>query len=364
MLPERTIMKWICGIAFPVLVVGISYLSLRFFSRLVNVDMVSAMCWGFKAKRFELTITWCVFCPLAVIVLLALFMKPLQTVRMNQTHIGGLIGYAESDDRVMIYDPLKREYKDYQTIPAPQAASSFDETFEIIVMYRPMFSDYYQNVFMQGYFVSIFFFCIVMMFLAISYIILYALAKEYISASNLDLEVTHLVIRENFRFITGFKFTHGIGVLIILFSLLTYISASMAGRITSRYEKRFSSFQKELRDEILAKVVPGQTVVGHLVSRIEGSVTVSDSSDSSRNRTVSTSTYNVEFNGLIKYTPVYLSIKYTGSANSNSHIKLLDQLIKTEQTDSADNIYNSRGSTKPPEIDFLIKDDYSIALME
>ena len=54
-------MKFFGLLVFLVFFIGGVFAILWFFSKLVGVNMFTAMSWGFKEKRFELTLTFFMF---------------------------------------------------------------------------------------------------------------------------------------------------------------------------------------------------------------------------------------------------------------------------------------------------------------
>ncbi|MBU0479917.1 MAG: hypothetical protein KKG47_02325 [Proteobacteria bacterium] len=350
---------------------GTGYAALRFFSKLAGVNMTSAMIWGFKAKRFELVLNWGMFYLIAFVMTFALLQKPFMLLTMNVSHRGALLGYAINDETANLYDPLQDEYLSFRVLPSPPpAAERFDETFDVVALYRPFLSDYYQNIELQNIYLALFFMFLSALGLSLMYLIMYTLARAYSSEMKLKRDISHRIVLARFREVTGYRFSRVANSFVLIIILSSFIGGFMVNRITRGYEKEFLPAQEYFRSKIMETVAPEKVLLGRVIRRMFGHKKIyaqpeRDSHDTS-DRTIPTITYTVEFPNMVKYTPVYLQITYIGDDESNPIIKKLNESFPPRTSTWNDVILASPEAMEPidlPERNFRVNSDYSISLV-
>lgn len=350
---------------------GSGYLTLRFLSRLFGVDMVAAMCWGFRGDDIlAITVGWCLFYFIGFSFTATLLMKTATLWNINATHDAGLRGYMLNVDHAKLYDPRKREYVKYEIAQPQHAAGRFDKTFDLITVYRPYQSGPYQDIWMQNIWLSVFFTVVAALGLVMTYVLSYTLAGEYIRHLNLAQELSHALVLARFQEMTGYSFSLVLTVVLFLIILTSGIGGYLENRITNDYEEQFSETQKEFREEILYRVKPGMILRGRLVNRTEDQEKVTDaSSTDSDGKTeysytyIDKTMYTVEFKGIIRSEPVYLLMTYFGKIGDIPDVQFLDRYFprlksSLENTSAS---YITVDADGAGELDFLVKDDYSIA---
>ena len=358
-------MTVIYGLIFLALLIGCAYLSLRFFSRLADVDMVAATCWGFKAKRFELVLTWCMVYLIAFVFVVSLLQKPFMLLTMNLSHEGGLLGYAVNGEYAKLYDPLRKEYVDYKISPPPAAAARFDETFEVVAIYRPFLSGYYQNIELQGLWLSLFFIFLAALGLGLMYLTQYGLAGAYIAKEHLAKELSHALILGRFREITGYPFFPVLTGIALFILASTWIGASMVNRITRSYAEQFSEARQGQKGDILANATPGRILRGRLINRMEDFQKIyGNRSTKQPDRTVLKTIYTIEFKNVVRYTPVYLQVAYLGEADGNPAMRALDRFFPPRTSWSIGKIVANDYAVDaqgPAELDFRVNENLSVS---
>jgi hypothetical protein len=359
-------------LVFLAILIGCGYLSLRFFSRLSDVEMVAAMCWGFKAKRFELVLTWCMVYLIAFVFVFALLQKPFLPWTMNFSHEGGLLGYAVNDEHAKFYDPEQKEYVDYKISSPLPTAGRFDETFDVVAIYRPFLSGYYQNIELQGLWVSLLFIFVAALGLGLMYLTMYGLAGEYIAKTHLVQELSHKLILGRFKELTGVPFSQALIGVSLFIVLSTWIGTSMVNRITRDYAERFSEAQKDLKKEVMANVKPGKILQGRLINRIEDFEKIYGDRDHIHtqkrdDRAIHKTVYTIEFVRLTRYTPVYLRVAYLGEADDSRDMQTLDQFFPPRTSWSVSDIVAHKYAVEAQGADdlaFKVNDNYSVSLAE
>lgn len=358
-------MTFIYGLLFVALLIGCAYLSLRFFSRLIDVDMVAAMSWGFKAKRFELVLTWCLFYLIAFVFVFALLQKPFMLLTMKLSHEGGLLGYAVNGEYGKLYDPRQKEYVGYQISPPPPAAARFNETFEVVALYRPFLSRHYQNVEAQGLWISIVFIFLSALGLVLTYVILYGLANAYVAKLHSGQELSHALILGRFKEITGFPFFPALAGVVLFILASTWIGASMVNRITRDYGELFSDARKNHTAEVLANAAPGRILRGRLINRIEDLQKVYGNRNRKEpDRTILKTSYTIEFTKVVRYTPVYLRITYLGEPGSDPAMQALDRFFPPRTSWSISEIIANdyaADAQGPAELDFRVNENLGVS---
>lgn len=360
-------MRMFTALFLVALVAAGGYGTLLLFSRLTGVNMQQAICWGFRARHLELVLPWCIVYVIAFVMVMALLHKPYSLWNLNRSHTAALQGYAISHEDAKLYDPVEKRYAEYKMNSPLPAAVRFSETFNLLVLYKPAASGTYQNAQGESLWVS----CIIIFFafggLILLYVITYGIAGLYIEKTGLSQTLSHRLVLNNFSQLTGYPFL----AVLALFSLFVLVSAvaggSLVNRITGEYEERFADQQEDLRHEILSRVAPGTVLKGLVVNRLRDYHKIYGRRDlpppDNEDRTVDMATYTIEFRGLARHVPVYLSIVYIGDPDAIPQRKLLDRMFVPGKA----GLFDTKSEREPREkreLDFLVNEDYSVTLQE
>ncbi len=347
--------------------VGVGYGVLLLFSRLSGVSMTAAMCWGFRARHLELTIPWCIVYVIAFIMVMSVLQKPYTLWNLSRSHTGALLGYAMSDEDAKLYEPVEKQYATYRIIGTPPTARRFNETFRTVVLYRPYLSGEYHNALGEALWVSLFITFITSLAVVGLYMLTYAMADLYIKKTGLSLVLSHRLVLNNFTHLLGYSLSLVLAALALFVLVSSVAGGSMVNRITREYEERFAPMQEDLRREILSHVAPGKILKGMVINRVRDVQTIpgrrSATPPGDQDRHLPAATYTIEFKGLAKYVPVYLSIRYVGAPEAIPDRQRLDRLFPPEKSLLSET-QRDREPHEMRELDFLVNEDYSVSLVE
>jgi len=332
-----------------------AYLLLMFFGRLVKVDMFSAI---IESNSRTLFLIILMISHIVSFLLLYVFfvLFPLRVFDMNKHHAGGLSGYMDQSAwDASVYDPVKGTYVKYPNIHAPSPAEKFTGIFEVVSFYKSPSDEYYQDTDSLGFVNNLIASILGFLFLVGIYFILYNTAKEYIASNVLHIKLSHAVIASRFRSITGLS---PVMALIILLSITVIFfgwSVISAKTVRQHYRGLYASHQQTLRNAVLKKATPGETLTGHVIRRFY--ISVSDTTTEEKLRGTRTKTryyhvpvYTVEFRDLI-HIPVYLSLRY----------------MENEERDELNRHFPDPKAVMPKymkDYSFTVNPDYSISLMK
>ena len=364
-------MKYFMPLLFLGLLAGGAYYSLAFFSRLSGVNMHAAMAWGFKAKRFELVLTWVMFYLIGGVMLLVLLQKPFMLVTMAFSHEGGLLGYALDDsEHAILYDPGQANYAEKRMTPPPPAAESFTGTFEVVAFYRPFLSGYGQNLEFQNIYLALFLIFLAALGTVLTYVVMYALADAYNSKMHLGIELSHSMLGINFQTITGLRFTTVAAGFVSLIVLASLAGGLMVKYISRGYEQRLGETRDFFRSQIMETVSPGKILPGKVIRRLFNYQTIyahpQQVDRGARDRTVLTVTYTVEFRELTDHLPVYLSLSCMGDETANPIVAEINSSFPPLTSRWHDVVLSSPEAMVPrkkPVRHFKVNDDYTISLL-
>lgn len=345
------------------------YYVLWFFSKLAAINMFSVMAWGFRANRIGKDFPSVVLVIMAFLSHIMLFVAvynfytiPAQISDLKNSHAGGLLGYRDIGLQTKVYDPSQNTYIAYDYFGAPFPANKFAETFEVILLYKLYSSDYYQNTEHLGLLWNLMGLITGAVGLVWMYLSLYVLADRYIKLNNLPYELSHYYMFAQFRKIVGMPL--GTALAIIL-SVVVFIMGSgvlSVKNLMDHYRELYASHQKTLRNELLNKISPGDTVTGVVIRRFwhqeREDYTTGESDDIGGKRThtryYTFLDYTIEFKNLIQI-PVYLNLILPETGRHTEGIDELDRLFPDKRTVIPNEM---------KEFTFTVNPDYSISLME
>jgi len=329
-------MKILLFVIIAVIFLFVSYIGALFtlitYSCFTSVDMVTATVWAFKSDSRGLVWGSGLIYIILALLLLGLFQKPYILLNMGLTHKGALLGYAKNTKVARLYDPDRREYVDREMNPPAMAAERFDRVFEVVAIYRLFPLETPLNVKGQRLLrVFLHILIILLTFLLLSGF-QYVLAKSYIESHHLEQELTpKLFISEFWPSIKESMLARPLVLLLILVGI-SLSGGFLVSHIIHGYEKKFAGVRDPFKAQIMEKVKPGQELRGRLVNRMfnykkihDDTVGISLESDRDYRRTVSTTTYTFSFDGLVRQTPVYLSITYQDFDDQMPLINRLDR---------------------------------------
>ncbi|MBN1596036.1 hypothetical protein JW933_08940 [candidate division FCPU426 bacterium] len=350
-------MKFLWPLAVLIILAAGAYYTLRFFTRLAEVDMLAALSWGFKARRFELVLTFFLFYIMAAVMYLAVAQRPLLILEVKNYHVGGLTGCRENEYLAKVYDPFQGKYIEYEHYTPPPAAGKFTETFEVVSFYKPFAASHYQNVQDLSLPVTLILIFIGTLGLVLMYLVLFALAGEYIKAGKVPNALTHAFIFSHFQKVTGLPFFKTLILLLAALAIISALSDTTVRGIMHRYREDYLQYQERMRGDILRKVSPRAIVRGRLLRRFHSLEKVyqrPNYQDRRETRYYHVSHYTVEFNQLTQV-PVYLELALCGEAGSNAAIQMLDTFFPDDKAVMPD---------EKKELDFMVNDDYSVSLWQ
>ncbi|HUX96806.1 MAG TPA: hypothetical protein VMV47_13815 [Bacteroidales bacterium] len=347
------------------------YFLANFFSKLTNINILSAIAWGFKSKvsigkGFPVRLfpfMAFLFYPILFIGLTSYLETPLQIFQMKNHHVGGLIGYRDGM-KAQVYDPSIGSYIEYEHLNPPFAANKFTEVFKVVLFYkyRPS-SKYYKDTSLFSLTSQVLTLIVIAVGLLMVYISLYGLAEAYIGENNLQIKLSHHSIVQKFHEITGMPV---LKVMVIALSI--YVFLLIAGAISVKilrnyYTGLYISQQQELRTKVLNNILNTETLKGTVIRRHyeqkskfhrEG---FRDNTGHLVNRGGKTTYYElpvftVEFKNLAPI-PVYLNVTTRPSNNAREDDERMSGLFR----DRWDII-----PSEMPQLDFTVNPDYTISL--
>ncbi len=339
------------------LMVGGGYYTLRFFSRLAGVNMLTAFSWGFQAKRFELVLTFILFYLMAFVMVLVMVLRPITILEVKTSHVGGLLGYQESNNQAMVYDSSRQAYVAYEMYPPPPTPAQFTDVFRVVSFYRPFFRSHYQNVEDMGLAVTLILIFIGALGLVLTYLVLYGLAEAYASKNRLSNTLSHQFLATQFRKIIGIRFTQALVIVLTALAIISVVSSLTVRGIMQQYREQYLPDQQSLKNRLETIISPGDTVQGRLIRRFHRLDKVYNNyndRDVDEVEYYKISDFIIEFTELTRV-PVYLNLPLLDEGEPSQAIKILDAVFLDEK------------AAVPYEIkafDFIVKDDYSISLAQ
>ncbi len=353
--------------------VATAYVILRVFSRLFGLDVQQVLFSQVRQKEFIWPSAWAFLFLIGFVPLLVLLQTPFTAITMTMSHEGALLGYPVNDQQAMVYNPQHREYETVAIIEPPRAASSFKDTFKTVVYFRPYLSKIYQNLSMQGYLVTSILLVVTAFVFTILPLITFKMVNESLQNQRPPARLTFQTILENCKDWTGFSLPVVLTTAAVVLVLVVIVSGYLANRIRTGYDEKFAETREGFRSELMSAVAPGKTIKGRVVNRLRHVETASRSRDEDMtertvnrvNETVQYSLYTIEFKKLLKYDPVYLQIILTGDPDTSPPIKRLDTLFPPDGAAGAEGFlatYDPQDARDQRELDFVVKDDYTVAL--
>lgn len=339
------------------------YYILKLFGKLAGINMFSAMAWAFRTKKpkgYESVrplFYGAIFLYLLAFTLLFVFLDsiPRQIFYMNKYHAGGLLGYRDAGLQARVYDPSRRDYVAYTNITAPLPANKFTETFEVVLLYKPPSSDYYQDTEMLSLPINIAVVFSIAFILFAVYGILYKLTEDYIDQNSVRKKLSHHFMADRFRKIVGLPPWKALMIFLSVLVLIIGISAISVKRLINHYSDLYGSHQKMLRSALLKKVSPRGTVTGYVIRRFKTQESESHSTEGADGRTRQETKYytvlhyTVEFRDLI-HIPVYLDLAFH---RRGAEVAMLDKPFRDTMT-VVPHYFK--------EYAFIVNPDYSISL--
>jgi len=293
------------------------YLLLKFFGKLVNLNMFSVMVETFRGRSSTVLLPYFAI-GLYIIAFLFLYsffyLYPRRISHIDENNAGGLLGYNK-DGNHMVYDPSRGEYVGYFWYDAPFPATKFNEAFEIVSFFKLPSGKYYQSTGPLHWSNSLALLIAGLLFLAGTYFMLYWITQEFVKTNNLPDKISQSSIAGNFS--SFVRITPLTALIIFLFITMlilgwNYISIK---NVKNRYHDLYASDQQNLRKELLDKVSPGDTLKGLVIGGYQWTDIQTDRNYEEGIRRPSKQTsyesgfnYFVEFRNLIGI-PVYLTVK-------------------------------------------------------
>lgn len=272
------------------------------------------------------------------------------------------MGYQNGFDKYRYCDPIRIEYMAIKHYGGYPVARKFNETFSVASFYQPNFVGHYENAVVLGPVVSV----IKIIFFLIGaiplYLVLVLLAKEFGKQSTPSIEITHQLIGNNFQEITKISPLIAIIALVILIVIMTVVSILLSNSITDEHTTKYSSYSSDYREKIMRAVSPCKIVKGRIM-RVDESIIKHyddrfqyDDTDVKNRRIeyVPTKIYTIEFSNIL-HIPIYLGFELVNSGDSEKIISKLDLLASDK---------DNAVLFKEKEIAFVVKEDYSISLVE
>lgn len=348
-LPFSSFRLLVMLILFPVF----AWLILYFFGKLAGFSMFTASAEAFgRTSMRALPIVGIVIYLSAYILFFVFFQNPIQIYEVNRNHIGGLHGYMDHGLQSVLYNPSENRYVKYLQLSPSLPASKFTDTFNVKVLYKASTSEYYNDTAPMSLGAILMEIILGSLMLCILYIILFYIAQGYYDEGK---DLTHKLIASRFHEVTGLSPLKALIAVLVLLAAISLAGIISVHRIESHYAGLYTPQQEKLKNILLHKVSPGDTVAGTVIRRFQGheSQTVSKEGPGDRMRSKDSwytmMHYTVEFRDLV-HIPVYLDIAY---ADGSAEAKELDKLFADRKTYIPEH-------TK--ELNFTVKEDYSISL--
>ena len=334
------------------------FLLLKFFSKLVNLNMLSVMVETFQGRSSTVLLPYFAigFYIIAFLFLYSCFyLFPRRISHIDENNAGGLLGYNK-DENHMVYDPSRGEYVGYFWYDAPFPATKFNEAFEIVSFYKLPSRKYYQSTGPLHWSNSLALLIVGLLFLAGTYFMLYWITQEFVKGNNLPDKISHSSIAHHFsRFL---RITPLMALVVFLFLTILFLGWNFKSvkKIKNHYHDLYATDQQNLRKELLDKVSRGDTLKGLVIGGYQWADVQTDRIYEEGVRRPSKQTsyqtgfnYFVEFRDLIRI-PVYLTVKspvalgnvVEASNHSNDKDKILTDFLK--------------------EYTFIVNPDYSVSL--
>ncbi|MBN1181541.1 MAG: hypothetical protein JXB49_04580 [Bacteroidales bacterium] len=277
---------------------------------------------------------------------------------MRKYHTGGLSGYRDEGYQARLYDPDQNTYKTYLLGLPPLPAGTFTETFDVILLYKRPSSKFYQSMetySLTGYLVQIIIGSLMLIFV---YMILFALAREYIRMKEMPDKLSHSQVRIQFSKIVGLSLGKVLIIVFFVIGLVIVVSSLSVKKMVKHYNEFYATKQEILRSELLRKISPRDTISGVVFRRfreMEEYNTLSDidnkgsahNNEGTAYRTVLC--YTIEFENILPI-PVYINLKLPDPG---------------EGLNDLDRPFSDKAATIPEymkSFTFVVNPDYSISL--
>jgi hypothetical protein len=306
---------------FIVFLIAVAYFILKFFGKLCNIKIFSAIKWSFRPQGLKpfwpLMLGAAFFYLIAFILLWLFFYTPFQLADMKKTNVGGLSGYCDVDMQAKIYDPSKKTYVGYYHSNPPMPELRFTDAFEPVFFYQRSTVDYYQDTGLFSLSTSLIEVIIGSAMLLVVYLMLFVFGKEYISNKDIKVSLTHRFVCNQFK--KTVKLSVGNALIIYLFIVMLIVAVNLISvqKIKNHYKELYTSDSEKLRSEILNTIKPTDTLQGIVFRRFYSIKSKTETTNRASDRgvkNVQTETHNytlinytIEFNNLIEI-PVYLNL--------------------------------------------------------
>jgi len=332
------------------LIVLSAFFTIKFFGKLAGIDIFSAMgsAKGISAGFIVFYIT------AFMLFYMFFFLLPSRVLDMKNYHAGGLSGYRDSGNKIMVYDPSQERYVGYVQYFAQLPADKFTETFKVVSLFKLPSDDYYQDTETLGLGNNLIASICGLIMLAVVYIILFLIARDSAEARVAPVELTHRIIATRFNTIVGVAPLKALIILLSFMALFFGFNVISVKKIIGHYRGLYASPRQALMDELLKKVSPGKTLTGTVTLRFKERKSEHDSDYSEkRDRGVTTYYtvlhYTVEFKDLLRI-PVYLTLELN---DGREEVKILDGQFANRKAVAPKNL---------KEYAFIVNKDYSISL--
>jgi|GEM_PF-1250999 len=357
-------------------VVGGYYLIL-FFGKLTDINIFSAIAWGFQSgvtvgKGFPVWLFLLLAFLLYPFLFTAVFLFleiPMHVCQMKNNHTGGLMGYSDGYE-IRVYDPSRNAYFAYEYLDPPPTASKFTDAFEVVLFYkfRPS-SKYYRGTKLRSLSSHIASLFVATLGLFMIYISFYLLAEAYIGENGLQIQLSHQSLAVKFQQITGVTALNALLIALSVYVLVLGAGIISVKKINNLFRSFYASDQQALKSKLLNSVSPMDTITGRVISRryktegrshLEGSEDNTGHSVGRGNNAIyyTEDAFTVEFRDLI-HIPVYLDLTIIQSKSARKEEKMPNSLFPDEETNEEE---NEDVPKKMVELDFIVNPDYSVSL--
>ena len=354
------------------------YYLILFFSKLTDINMFSAVSWGFKSgvstgKGFPvwlLPFLAMLFYPFLFTAVFLFLEIPVHIYQMKNNHAGGLMGYSDGYE-IRVYDPSGNAYLAYEYLDSPPTASKFTDAFEVVQLYkfRPS-SKYYRATKLKSlssHTTSLF---VAMLGLFMIYISFYLLAEAYIVENGLQIQLSHQSLAVKFHQVTGVTALKALLITLFIYVLVIGAGIISVKKLNNHFKSFYTSDQQALRSKLLNSVSPMDTITGRVVSRRykTESRSRSEGSEDDTGHGVgrggkalyyTEDAFTVEFRDLI-HIPVYLDLTILQSKSARKEEKMLNSLFPDEESDEES---DEDVPKKMVELDFIVNPDFSVSLI-
>jgi hypothetical protein len=340
------------------------FLVLKFFGKLVNLNMFTVMKFAFgektKSSKSLFLLPWAAcFCYTIAFLFLyiSLYLFPMRISSMDKNSAGGLSGY-EKDGNYMVYDPYKGVYVSYFWYDAPPPSTKFTETFEVVSLFKLPGNTYYQSTQTLHSGNQTAAVITALVFLTGLYFILYILALKYAERNNSTRKISHSGIARRFKQLLKIPPSYALIIFLLFIILFLAWNFMRVHTFKSRYRDLYTSHQQKLRSELLENVSPGDTLKGRVFNGYRWTTSETDAvyDEGVRRPSYQSSyesgfVYDVEFKNLIAL-PVYLRLE---TSRALGNVEEISKHSGGKDTILPDFL---------KEYMFIVQTDYSVSLEE